>query len=148
MLLDKLTTLAEKFAITTGTLTPKQFIDLGVAGTMSNGQKALLDPGRGGHGEVLAQVTKTLAGGTSLKAQLVMSNTVDANGLSGTVTVIQETGAVPTAQLKAGYMFQLGKLPPGITQRYLGIRFVAVGTYTTGEVEAGLTWGKDTNRDI
>lgn len=149
MQFDSRNMLANNLAITTeDTYVPKEYIDLGAPGTAWNGAQSVIDPGRHVHGRINAQVVEDFSGGTSVKAQLVMSDTVDENGLSGTPVVIQETPAIPTASLKTGYLFRLDDLPPGVTKRYLGIQFVSAGTHVAGKITAGLVWGKDTNREI
>jgi hypothetical protein len=50
------------------------------------------------------------------------------------------------AALIAGYIFAIsGRLPPGITQRYLGLQFViGTATVTAGTVTAGIVLDEQT----
>ena len=70
-------------------------------------------------------------GATSVEVQAI---TADDAALTSNVTVIGSTGAIPTASLTAGALFPIN-LPPRIGsrgQRYLGVRYVIVGTSTAG----------------
>lgn len=149
MQLDMLNLFSDRQALTAaGSVLSTRYIDLGAPGTKPDGTPAELDPGKAELGSILAQVTDDFAGGTSIQAQLVMSDTADGDSLTGTIEVVQETAPVPAAQLKAGYRFRLDKMPPGITKRYLGLRYVVDGTFTTGTITAGFVVGKSTNRAI
>ena len=139
MMLDKQNTLSNAQAITV-TAYSTDTIDLGAPKTTPFGFTPIHDIGRGGDVEVLAQVTTTFVGGTSLQAQLVHSDNANLSGHE----VLTQTDAVPVAQLRAGYQFRLGSVPPGVSKRYLGIRYVAVGTFTAGAVTAALVMDKQT----
>lgn len=144
MYMDALNMFSDKQPLTApGNVLGTKSIDLGVTGTMWNGDKPHSDPGRAYHGRVLAEVTTAFAGGTTIQAQLVMA---DDAALGTNLVVVQETAAVPLASLKAGYVFALDALPPGIDKRFIGIRYVVAGTFTAGQVTAGMVWDKDTNR--
>lgn len=77
-------------------------------------------------------VTGTLAGGTSIQAQLVES----ANADGSSPTVLASGPVVALAAATAGA--ELLDVPiPGTAKRYLGVQYVLVGTFTgTGTVSA------------
>lgn len=134
-----------------GTNLSTNVIDLGVAGAVINGSvygvpvgpfggtgggKLVKDVGTGGSPNIVAQVTTTATGGTSVQVQLVQA---DDAALSSGAEVLQETGVVPLASLKAGYQFRLGAVVPhGVTKRFLGLKYVVVGVFTAGNITAGL----------
>jgi hypothetical protein len=147
MIMDMANLMSDKQALTTGTQLSTNAIDLW------NGQASLpqvplqkfapqagggqfADPGRGGEPvQVWIQVNTAFTGGTSLQPKLVMA---DDAALSTNLTILDETPAVVEASLVSGYRFRLSGLPAGLTQRYLGIQYVTVGTHGAGTVTAGL----------
>lgn len=147
MLFDLQTLLSDKQSIAqvAGNYLSTNTIDLGVAGTPVLGGTVASDIGRGLPVAVVAQITTavTSAGAATVQAQLV---TADDAALSTNLTVIAQTDAIAKASLVPGYKFRLGTVPPGITQRYLGVRYViGAATTTAGNVTAGLVLqGQDT----
>lgn len=129
-----------------GTALSTNTIDLGETGKNSLGGTQISDPGRAPKADILVQVTETVVGaGASLEAQLVMA---DDAALTSGLTVIQSSGAVGVANLKAGYQFRLS-VPPGITKRYVGLKYVDSGAATTaGKVTAGIVFDKQTNPTV
>jgi len=115
-------------------------IDLGVAGTPYGAAAALnQDIGKGAKIPLLVQVTEVFDNLTSLEIKI----STGATTALGT-TVISKV--VLLADLVAGYQFPVDVLPNEITERYLGIEYVVVGTTpTTGKVTAGITMGNQTN---
>ncbi len=123
-----------------GNINGTNAIDLGVAGTIiSAGGSPTNDPGRGDPPEVVAQVTSAVTSGANIatvQAQLVSADSAD---LLTNPTVLEQSAAIGVAALVPGYRFRLGSVPPGVNQRYLGIRFVIAGEATTaGAATAGL----------
>lgn len=123
-----------------GTTVSTNSIDLGapdtvVAGFQARGAAINDMPVR--FQELLVQVDATIlasGGAATIDFQLISS----ASANLGTPTVLQTTGALSKAILLAGYQARL-KIPPGITQRYLGLQMVvATNDITTGSVTAGL----------
>ncbi|MBS2025211.1 MAG: hypothetical protein JST92_22655, partial [Deltaproteobacteria bacterium] len=86
--------------------------------------------------DVRIDTTVTSAGAATVQLQLV---TADDQGLTTNLTVIQQTDAIAKAALVKGYRFLLGKLPPGLARRFLGVRYV-IGTaaLTAGTASASL----------
>lgn len=77
------------------------------------------------------QVATAAAGGTSMEFQVVVA---DDAALTTNVTVIGTTGAIVLASLTAGARFACD-INPRIAskgQRYLGLRYVIVGTMSAG----------------
>lgn len=122
-----------------GTYLSDKSIDLGAAVTDTLGNTIPSDIGRGVPIEVFCQMTESLSTGSSptLQAQLVMA---DNEALDSNLVVLCETIAIAAAVLVAGYQFRLGGMvPPGISKRFLGMRYIlATATTTTGKITAGL----------
>ncbi len=115
-------------------------IDLGVAGTPYRAAAALnQDIGKGNKIPILIQVTEVFDNLTSLEIKI----STGATTALGT-TVISKV--ILLAALVEGYQFPVDVLPNEITERYLGIEYVVVGTTpTTGKVTAGISMGNQTN---
>lgn len=115
-------------------------IDLGAAGTPYGGAAALnQDIGKGAKIPILIQVTEAFNNLTSLEIKI----STGATTALGT-TVISKV--VLLADLVVGYQFPVDVLPNEITEQYLGVEYVVVGTApTTGKVTAGITMGNQTN---
>lgn len=115
-------------------------IDTGVRGTPFDAAAALNgDIGKGNPIPILIQVTEDFDNLTTLEIKI----STGATSALGT-TIISKV--VPLADLVAGYQFPVQVLPNEITERYLGIEYVVVGTApTAGKVTAGITFGNQTN---
>lgn len=115
-------------------------IDLGVAGTPYGAAAALnQDIGKGNKIPFLVQVTEDFDNLTTLEVKV----STGATTALGT-TVASQTIAL--ADLVAGKQIAIDVLPNGITERYLGIEYVVVGTApTAGKVTAGISMGNQTN---
>ncbi len=123
MITDKLLRVSEDQALTT-TAVSTDTIDLSVA----------RDIGEGGDLFMNFAVTTALAGGTSVKFEVITSAAANL----GSPTVIGSTDAIVTASLVAGYNTAV-RINPQIAslgQRYLGARYTISGTYTSGKVTA------------
>lgn len=123
MITDKLLRVSEDQALTT-TAVSTDTIDLSVARDVGEGQDLFMN----------FAVTTALAGGTSVKFEVITS----ASANLGSPTVIGSTDAIVTASLVAGYNTAV-RINPQIAslgQRYLGARYTISGTYTSGKVTA------------
>ena len=123
MITDKLLRVSEDQALTT-TAVSTDTIDLSVA----------RDIGEGGDLFMNFAVTTALAGGTSVKFEVITSAAANL----GSPTVIGSTDAIVTASLVAGYNTAV-RINPQIAslgQRYLGARYTISGTYSSGKVTA------------
>lgn len=148
MILDYTTcfSIAQDLAQTAGNYLCDKSVDVGAAGTIPGNLGGMIkDGGRGTPVEVIAEVVTTFTSGGSatVQCQLVMA---DDAALSSNLTVLYETAAIAYATLTAGYQFRLGTIPPGLTKRYVGVRYViAVATTTAGNVTAGIVMDKQTS---
>lgn len=88
---------------------------------------------------VSIHVVEDFAGLTSLNVQLQSSDSEN-----GTFQTIQETRAIPLADLNSGKVVNIGSIPPK-TGQYLRLNYVVAGTATGGAVTAGIVWDKQTN---
>lgn len=91
------------------------------------GQVADWGEGQSLYGRV--EVTAAASGGTSTEFQVIAA---DAANLTGNVTVIGTTGAIPVASLTLGSRFACRVNPrlASTGQRYVGMRAVSVGAVT------------------
>lgn len=137
MILDQQNLFSDKQSITPATpILSTNTIDLGTTGVSPIlGQLPSRDVGQGEPVDLLIQVVTAAVGGTSVQAQVVQA---DNAALSSNLEVLAESGAVPTASLVPGYQFRVPFVPIGVTKRYLGVRYVTVGTFTAGAVTAGI----------
>lgn len=110
-------------------------IDVGANGTPYGGSALVRDLGGGAEIPLAAQVVTTLTGGTSL--QLVYQ-VADDTGFSTNLENIVLTGAIPAAELVAGYQFAIKAVPYRSRRRYHRLNWVAVGTFAAGAVTAGI----------
>lgn len=138
MILDRQNIVSDAQAVTTGNQVSTDAIDLWGQATAPTipglGGSVIKDVGRGGQVEMLIQVVTPFASGTSLQFQLIGAT---ANDLTTGQKVYSETAAIAEASLVAGYQARLA-IPDGIDLRFLGVRYVTVGTHTAGNVTAGI----------
>lgn len=113
------------------------------------GNAPISDPGRGKGLDLIVQITTTVdsaGGAATLKCELVMA---DDEALGTNLVVLQVTAAIAEAVLLAGYQFRFSGLPPGVSKRFLGLRFTVAGeAITVGTVMAGLVFDKQTNPTV
>lgn len=124
MITDKLLRVSTDQALTT-TAVSTDTIDLSLNRDIGEGENLFMN----------FAVTTALAGGTSVKFEVIQA---DNAALSSNVQVIGSSDAVLTAALVAGYNTAVRINPQiGSTgKRYLGARYTIVGTYTSGAVTA------------
>lgn len=127
MILDRENTVSNGQALTTGTIVSTDTIDLSQARNIGAGEEL--------HWHF--NVGTAFSGGTSVQPQIITS----ANANLSSPTVVASGPAVPTAQLTAGASFSIPmprNIPQGTGQRFLGIQYVIVGTYSAGTITASL----------
>jgi hypothetical protein len=97
-----------------------------------------VDLGKGQDMDVQFDLTAAVAGGTSVEFQFV--NADDA-ALGTNLTVLASSGAIPVASLGLGARVPMTvpKVDPRTLRRYVGVRYVIVGTTTAGAVSGGFT---------
>lgn len=118
------------------TLVSTNTIDLASGGIPTSGQ--IRDIGGGtDKARLRVEVTTAASGGTSMEFQVI--STDNAN-LTGNVTVIGTTGAIPVASLTAGarFMAEINTRLLSRGQRYLGMQTVNVGNNTAGAIYADI----------
>lgn len=142
---------AQSIAAAAGTLVSTNAYDnVSAAPTVAGPHgTARSDPFRGLENmELLVQLltTVTSGGAATVQFQLVQADDV---GLTTNVTVLSETAVLALATLVAGYRPRLRLPLMGLTQRYLGLRYI-IGTATTtaGTVHASLVPAVDTGLAI
>lgn len=145
MIFDLQALFSDKQAVTTGTQLSTNSLDT-LAGQALQSMPAhfgspLHDPGRGNMLTVLVMVNTAFTGGTSLQVNLISS----ANENLSSATVLSSSAVIAEASLVSGYQFRLTAFPQGITQRYLGVQYVTVGTHSTGTITAGIVFARDSN---
>lgn len=89
------------------------------------------DIGKGESLDVAIEVTTAVVGGTSVQFQIIQA---DDAALTTNVQVINQTDAIPIASLVLGAQIpvHVDRVDPYPARRYLGVRYVQVGTVTAG----------------
>ena len=125
MITDKLLRVSEDQALTQ-TAVSTDTIDLSVARDVGEGTPLYMN----------FAVTTALAGGTSVKFEVITS----ANANLSSPTVIGSSDAIVTASLTAGKNVAVRINPDiaGTGARYLGARYTIAGTYSAGKVTADI----------
>ena len=95
------------------------------------------DIGKGESLDVAIEVTTAVVGGTSVQFQIIQA---DDAALSVNVQVIVQTDAIPIASLVLGAQIpvHVDRVDPYPARRYLGVRYVQVGTVTAGAYFAAI----------
>jgi len=133
MILDEENLFSDKQAVTV-TAGSTNVVDLGVK----------RDIGKGTPIPLLIQCTEDAAadGAATVKFSVRISDNSD---MSNSKTVI-ETGAIPKADLVAGYQVPISYIPLGTEGRHVDVYYtVATGPLTAGKFTAGITAGNQTN---
>ena len=131
MYTDAQTRFSNNQAITTGTQISTNALDLLSPNT---------NMGIGAKRQVVAQITAAFTGGTSVRAEYIQSANADLSSpdILATGPTIAEAAALPGVKL-------LDIVAPNNTKRYVGVRYISVGTHTTGTVFAGIVAETDHN---
>lgn len=141
MIVDASLILANNQAITASAKSTET-LDMGAMGTTAYGPSRVTlqqHLGRGICVPLLIQVTDDFAGLTSLTVQIRQSTAA-----AMTSPVILLSQEVPVAKLKAGFKFNIDKLPAEVTQRYVDLNFVVTGgPATDGTIFAGFVSAVD-----
>lgn len=126
MILDKQTLLSDAQAIT-ATAASTNLIDLGVA----------RDIGKGKEIPLLIQVVESFNNLTSLKIDI---ETDDNSGFASAKVVASHTAVL--ADLVAGFIVPLDKVPRGTKERYVRLNYTVTGAApAAGKITAGVTMG-------
>lgn len=139
MMLDALATFSDvqSLAAAAGNVLSTGSYDLGPTTNVdSKGNTVISDAGRSQLDLFVQLIAAVTSGGAAtIDFQLVSA---DDGPLTTNITVLQSTGAMALAAMTAGKMIRLS-LPVGITQRYIGLRYViATATTTGGTITAAL----------
>lgn len=139
MILDQLTLLSNNQAITVDAASTN-CLDLGAPGIVPYGSVQLKrNFGKGMEIPLLIQVTEAFATLTSLE---VIVQTDDNSSFSSPKDILAST--VGVADLKAGFIFPIDKLPRGIKERYVRVYFNVIGTTATaGKITCGVVGSVD-----
>lgn len=124
MIFDKETMFSDDQAVTVSAASTNVLKAQSVAGK---------DSGPGECVDLLAQVTTTFAGGTSIAASVQ----TDDDEAFGSATTLVTTPAVAAASLVAGYKFAL-QLPKAGLKKFVRVYYTVVGTMTAGKITAAL----------
>lgn len=126
----------------TATANSTNHLDLGATSTVAGAPSALKrDLGGAQDIPLLIQVVEAFTGGTSVEVQIQ----VDDNNAFSSAKLVASSGAIPVAQLVAGYKFNPPVVPLGTDERYMRLRYVVTGTPTAGRITAGIAAGLQTN---
>lgn len=122
---DRETQFSDNQTVASGTVVGTDVYDTGLpAGANLNQNREL---------QILAMVETAFAGGTSINAQFVESDNADLSSPD----VLAESGAVAVANLTANAQL-LATAVPRTSKRYVGVRYVVVGTMSAGGMSAGI----------
>jgi hypothetical protein len=138
MVLDKNTLLSDAQAVT-ASASSSDVLDLGALGITSYNPTQLRH--NIGMKEIpfLVQVVEDFAALTSLQ---VIVQTDDNSGFASPKNVASASATL--AELKAGFIFPVDKLPRGIKERYLRLRYEVTGANaTSGKITAGIVLAVD-----
>jgi hypothetical protein len=138
MVLDKNTLFSDEQAITV-TAASTDVLDLGALGIVPYNQAQLLH--RKGLKEIplLIQVVENFATLTSLK---IAVETDDNSAFSSAKEVLSQT--VLVADLVAGFISAIDKIPRGVNERYMRIKYTVNGAdATAGKITAGIVLAVD-----
>lgn len=126
MIFDAENLFSENQAVT-ATAVSANTIDLGVARDVGTGQELEL--------VIVCTETATAAGAATVTFEVISSASEDLS----TPTVVAASGAVGKADLVAGAQPFKVRVPGGIAQRYIGLRYtVGTGPLTAGKFTAGI----------
>jgi hypothetical protein len=116
------------------------YYDLGLPGIAAyNSVQLKRNIGKGGHVPLLIQVVEDFNTLTSLEI-IVQTDEDPAFGSAKNVMSV----TVPLAELVAGFISPIDKLPRGIVERYLRVYYNVVGTNPTlGKITAGIVGAVD-----
>jgi hypothetical protein len=139
MYLDKNLCFSDAQAITSGTANSTNIIDLGAQGsgvTATGTLKSRIGSNGTETAGLVINTKQVFAGGTSVAVEL---QTADDEAFSVNVTSHGTSAAVATAALTANTKVTCDlKLPVSGCRRFVRLRYVAVGTFTTGTIVAHL----------
>lgn len=149
---ENIFSLRQSLVAAVGNLLSTNSVDTGAAGTLPVGYNARgsapHDPGAGTPIEIECKINTTVdsaGGAATIEFQLVMA---DDEALATNLTVLSRTAAIAEATLVKGYRAYIaGVVPPGVSRRFLGIRYVIAGeAVTVGTVTSCITFpgGKQT----
>ena len=138
MILDNRSLLSDKQAITASAVSTN-VLDLGQEGVMYDGTQILKRKGIGEHIPLYIGVNEDFDALTSL--DIIIQESVDA---AFTVPLEVMSVSVLLADLKAGYISPIDKLPRKVTKRFLRFSYVVTGANpTVGQISAGFVAAVD-----
>lgn len=100
------------------------------------------DLGKGEQIQLHIQVVEDFVGGTSVQVELITADNAD---LDENPVTLATTAEIPVAQLKAGYVFNIDRIPLGATKQFIGLNYVVDGTPTAGAIDAGIVADRQTS---
>ncbi|SMF64667.1 hypothetical protein SAMN06265365_12332 [Tistlia consotensis] len=139
MIFDKQCLLSDDQRVTTTAVS--DVLDLGARGTPHGGAAPLARDVGTSAVPIAVLVTEDFTGPTSLQVAVE----VDDDAGFGAPATLVSSRAVPVAELKAGFVFNLDRLPRGSDRRYLRLQYLMVGSGSTGRLTAGIVAGLQQN---
>jgi hypothetical protein len=104
-----------------------------------NGGNVTTDLGQAADIYLVLIATSAAAGGDSAKTLTVTLESDSTANLATSATVHFSTGAITGANITAGARLATLKLPHGLYERYLGVRYTVSASFTAFTVDAFLT---------
>jgi len=138
MIMDKRSLLSDKQAIV-ASAPSTDHLDLGLEGVMFDGTQILKRKGVAEDIPLYIGVNQTFDALTSLTIEIEESAVNTFVGATKVLSVV-----VPLAELKAGYIFPVDKLPRKITKQFLRFNYIVTGAApTVGQISAGFVAAVD-----
>lgn len=104
-----------------------------------NGGNTLVDLGQAADIYLVVIATAAAAGGDSAKTLTITLESDSTANLATSATVHFSTGAITGANITAGARLATVRLPHGLYERYLGLRYTVSASFTAFTVDAFLT---------
>ena len=143
MYIDKNLEFSDAQSITATALSTNVYDTLGIAagaGSVGiNGGNVTTDLGQAADIYLVLIATSAAAGGDSAKTLTVTLESDSTDNLATSATVHFSTGAITGANITAGARLATLKLPHGLYERYLGLRYTVSASFTAFTVDAFLT---------
>jgi hypothetical protein len=143
MYIDRNLEFSDAQAITATALSTNVYDTLGIAagaGSVGiNGGNVTTDLGQAADIYLVLIATSAAAGGDSAKTLTVTLESDSTDNLATSATVHFSTGAITGANITAGARLATLKLPHGLYERYLGLRYTVSASFTAFTVDAFLT---------
>jgi len=137
MIFDKTLMFSENQSVIGGSVISTNVVDLG-----KSTRGLVRDIGKGTGTPILIQVVEDFVGNDGLQVVCEISSKED---FSTDVDDLWVTPVAGVSKLKAGYVFTPEVIARGANKRYMRLKYLSNGSFTAGNVTAGITMGNQSN---